>query len=191
MFDQIDNVISFTPWPIPVTARTDEIDQKRRAATEFLAASPSRRIELALADMDAVEGSPIYTIDMGTWHAPDLRSGTCTVCLAGAILANRHPIRPDQVYVGPFDADGPGEFATSTQWDRILCSIDELRNGFVDGFLIEDGRVCDLAVEDFVMRHGPEDLCDPFPGYVPYDADPAAFKSWAHNIAGKLAAAGH
>jgi hypothetical protein len=191
MFDHTDNVVPFNSWPMPAAATAGVTSRKRRAATEFLDASPSRRIELALADLECIEQSAGYAIDMRTWHAPDPVLGICTVCLAGAVLANRHPIRPDQVYVGPFDAEGPGEFATSPHWDRILCSIDELRNGFVDGFLVEDGRVCDTAIEAFVTAHGPNDLCDPFPDYVEYDIDTAAFKTWARDIAGKLAAAGH
>lgn len=191
MFDHIDNVVPFNPWPMPAAATSGATAQKRRAAAEFLAASPSRRIELALADMAAAEKSPHYTIDMNSWHAPHPAAGICTVCLAGAILANRHPIRPDQVYVGPFEADGPGEYATSAQWDRILCSIDELRNGYVDGFLVEDGRVPDATIEAFVVNNGPDDICDPFPGYVPYDRDPNAFKAWASDVARKLAAVGH
>jgi hypothetical protein len=113
------------------------------------------------------------------------------VCLAGAVLASRHPIQPHQVYVGPFDAEGPSEYSTSAHWDRILSSLDELRNGYVDRYLLDDGRLPDDVIENFISNHGPSDLNAPFPGYVPYEENPVAFKAWARDVAGKLATVGY
>jgi hypothetical protein len=156
----------------------------------FLSVPPSERIRMSIADLEVAEGSADYSIDMDTWHAPDHRTGTCAVCMAGAVLASRHPIRPHQIYVGPFDAEGPDEFSTTAAWDRIFTGLDELRHGYVDAFLLEDGRVADAQVEAFVARFGPADPREPFPGHVAYDADPAAFKAWALTVADKLAEIG-
>lgn len=191
MFDHVDNIIPFNPWSIPGAETASATSATRQRAQAFLNATPSGRIVLAIDDLERAERSPDYTIDMANWHAPDMRSGTCAVCLAGAVLANRHPIRPDQVYVGPFEAEGPGEFAASAKWDRILCAIDELRNGYVDGYLLDDGRMTDGDIEAFIADHGPADAAAPFPGYVAYDEDATAFKAWALDIATKLEAAGH
>ena len=191
MFDYVEDITATKFGLIDYQAEASCSDIKQLRAQAFLDAAPSERILLAVEDVEAAERSPHYAVEMTTWHAPDHRLGVCAVCLAGAVLASRHPIRPHQVYVGPFDADGPNEYSTSAHWDCILSSLDELRNGYVDGYLLDDGRLPDAFVESFTARHGPAELDAPFPGYVAYEENPAAFKAWARDVAGKLAAAGY
>lgn len=191
MFDYVEDIIATNLGLIDHQAEASCSDIKQLRAQAFLEAAPSERILLAVEDVEAAERSPHYAVEMTTWHAPDQRLGVCAVCLAGAVLANRHPIRPHQVYVGPFDAEGPGEYSTSAHWDRILSGLDELRNGYVDGYLLDDGRLPDEVIENFISDHGPGDSNAPFPGHVPYEENPAAFKAWARDVAGKLAAVGY
>ena len=191
MFDYVEHTTATRLGLIDGLSEDSRIDVKALRAQAFLDAAPSERILLAVDDIEAAERSPHYAVEMTTWHAPDHRLGVCAVCLAGAVLASRHPIRPHQVYVGPFDAEGPGEYSTSAHWDRILSSLDDLRNGYVDGYLLDDGRLPDDVIENFISDHGPSDLNAPFPGYVSYEENPAAFKAWARDVAGKLATIGY
>lgn len=191
MFENIESITALRLGLIDTQTVPSIGDVREHRAHAFLDAMPSKRILLSVDDIEAAERSPHYTVEMTIWHAPDRPSGLCSVCLAGAVLANRHPIRPDQIYVGPFDTDAPNEYATSAHWDRILSSLDALRSGYVNGYMLDDGRIPDEAVETFMTRHGPHDPDAPFLGFVPYDDDPAAFKAWARDVAGKLAAAGY
>ena len=160
-------------------------------AEAFLKASPSGKIRLALIDLEAAERSPRYRIDMDTWHAPDNASNTCYVCLAGAVMANRHAIRPDQTYVGPFDADGPNEFSADQRWDDLFSALDEFRTGYVEAFLTMEGTLPHDSIAGFAVAQSPDDPYGCFPGHVDYEDDPATFKRWARGMANKLEAIGH
>ena len=48
---------------------------------------PSDLLELALKDLELCEKDPKYSIDMDTWHIYEDRDKTCSVCLAGAVMA--------------------------------------------------------------------------------------------------------
>ena len=50
-----------------------------------LPGQPSKLIRIALADLEKVEKSPAYVIDMSRWHEP--RGERCYVCLAGAVIS--------------------------------------------------------------------------------------------------------
>lgn len=76
------------------------------------ARKPSRMIQLALEDYDAVVKSKKYMINMGDWHEPqrginkehyydsegvfglgkDERTASCSVCFAGSVMANRYNV---------------------------------------------------------------------------------------------------
>lgn len=101
-----------------------EITKARRAARaqakrEFKTAPLSGVIRLAIADLEAVERSKKYVVNMDVWHAPmgrlmekrhyaifgaprldalisDMESAgaSCTVCFAGAVMANRFGTKP-------------------------------------------------------------------------------------------------
>ena len=62
----------------------------KKAKTEaFFTACPSRLTELALVDLEAIEGNPKYIIDMRWVHTGVGYGDACSVCFAGAALANR------------------------------------------------------------------------------------------------------
>lgn len=49
---------------------------------------PSALIRLALADLEVVEKNPKYAIDMDFWHIVNKDTEICSVCFAGAVMAN-------------------------------------------------------------------------------------------------------
>lgn len=67
-------------------AKAEELRKAREE--EFANAPPSRIIEMALEDLEAVERTPGYVIDMDVWHDPT-SDGRCAVCFAGAVIAHR------------------------------------------------------------------------------------------------------
>ena len=57
---------------------------------------PSELLALALSDLEKAECSDQYIIDMLYWHEPDISSGKCLVCLAGAVMAFSLYFSPDE-----------------------------------------------------------------------------------------------
>lgn len=85
-----------------------------------LPSEPSELLMLALMDLEKIENTPGYVIDMGMWHEP--RGGFCHVCLAGAVLAEtlNKPMNWD------FD-----HFSMTTELHSKLNAINNLRTGDV------------------------------------------------------------
>jgi hypothetical protein len=168
----------------------DRFTARKALAETFLSAPPSAKIRYAIDDLQAAESSSNYDVTMGVWHAQD-HDGACRVCLAGAVLANRHPIRPDQIYVGPFVADGPGEYSAGRRWDDIFLALDELRTGNVHAFLKFEGTAPEEVLQAIHSGTGTGgtplgDCID----YISYDRDPLGFKTWARAVAANLEARG-
>ena len=163
---------------------------KDMLAEAFLHSPPSGKIRFAIADLEAVERSKQYEVDMDTWHSPDPANKLCRVCFAGAVMANRHSIEPHQTYVGPFPPDGPDEFSANDRWDDLFSALDEFRSGYVEAFLTIDGTVPNDKVVAFSMAESPDDPFGCFPGHLDYEDDPTAFKAWARGMADKLEAVG-
>lgn len=182
MFDELDLNTPTAVRAVPLT--------KAMLAEAFLKAPPSGKIRFAISDLEAAERSDRYKVEMDTWHSPGSGDGACYVCFAGAVMANRHDIKPHQTYVGPFDADGPDEYAANEQWDDVFNALDEFRSGYVEAFLTMDGTLPNDKVVAFAMAQSPEDPFGEFPGHVDYVDDPAGFKVWARGMADKLEAIG-
>ena len=178
---------------LPENAEVIGVVDKQQLANAFLEALPSTKIRMAIKDLEAVERSAKYEVDMDTWHtaARHDTDGRCRVCLAGSVMANRHDIMPSQTYVGPFEADGPDEYSAPDEWDSLFGALDELRSGYVTEFLSIEGTMPDNVIEKFAAQHGPEDPYEIFPGHVAYEDDGAGFKRWAIDIAQKLETAGY
>lgn len=67
---------------------------------------PSQLILVALADLRAVENSPAYNVDMDLWHCAAIdETDTCSVCLAGAVMAQSLKIPIDET-AQPYDLEG-------------------------------------------------------------------------------------
>ena len=61
-----------------------------------LPSKPSDLIELALQDLESVEKSPKYEVYMSEWHAYTPGADICSVCLAGAVMAQTLKVRRKQ-----------------------------------------------------------------------------------------------
>lgn len=65
---------------------------------------PSELIRLALSDLRKCENNPAYKIDMSLWHDPGAIEGKCSVCLAGAVMAQTEGLSIDR-YKYPSSGD--------------------------------------------------------------------------------------
>jgi len=83
---------------------------------------PSELIMEALADLRATEKNKKFKINMGTWHTPN---GVCSVCFAGAVLA--------QKCNKPNDTLRPNGFDTKTA--NKLLALDSLRQYGIRSFV--------------------------------------------------------
>mgnify|MGYP006107349089 CR=1 FL=1 len=77
-------------------------------------------IKLALKDEKKVFDSPLYEMDMETYHSKTETNGLCRVCFAGAVIAGTLKT-PHQNYAAPTNFD----IHTRTR----LRALDEIRRG--------------------------------------------------------------
>ena len=104
---------------------------------------PSELLIVAMEDLEAVERSERYRIDMGDWHSPSSESDDeyCSVCHAGAVMANSLQAGINRYCV-------PSDEVERTK--NKLRAINEIREGnifnffrylniLVPGSFIEDG----------------------------------------------------
>lgn len=78
----------------------------------------SEQIKMAVADMKLCEADPNYEINMNKWHIGDSFWPKCHVCMAGAVMAKTHDIKPT---VNAF----PNEF--DTEWHKVFKWLDALQ----------------------------------------------------------------
>jgi hypothetical protein len=105
-----------------------EVIVTRKVPVPILPDKPSALLAVALADLEKAERSRRYKIDMGTWHNPSANEKTCSVCLAGSIMAFSLKVPPTQ------DADAWGEgLGAAKKVDPDLTEkllfIDKMRAG--------------------------------------------------------------
>jgi hypothetical protein len=80
--------------------------------------------QIALDDVMRIRSLPGYRINMNRWH--ELLGGSCAVCAAGAVIANRLSVdRESDVFGVDFDK----RFGAANA--KALLIIDELRSGAV------------------------------------------------------------
>ena len=87
---------------------------------------PSELLRLALEDEEKCHNSPDYIVDMEIWHRP--LSGKCTVCLAGAVMAQTLESNKTMML-------SPAKFDQDTY--SKLHALDYFRSGYID-----DGLNC-------------------------------------------------
>ena len=128
---------------------------------------PSELIRIALDDLEACEADPRYEIDMGRWHGA--ADPTCSVCLAGAVMAQRLRISLDT------DAS-PSSFDPDT--DCKLLALNEFRMGYIGSGL------------DFMkVPYNFDDIS--YGGYViDYRISPITFKKQLRDISNLLESKG-
>jgi len=96
-------------------------------------------IDVALKDLDAAKKLG-FKVDMSNWYTRNAE--TCTVCLAGAVLAREFDLNVGED-VGPFTLFQFNNLINHHDYLR-LHSLNSLRVGDVDGALaMMDGRYCD------------------------------------------------
>ena len=138
-----------------IEAKVDAL--KKSKAEEFATACPSRVIEMALEDLEAVEQSPNYRVVMEECHRPS-QFGYCTVCLGGAVIANRLGGSPSQKLL--FDSYEDGGWGDEEC--ARLSALDCFRQGLVGA-----------ALDYFGIGNAP--LGDRAP-ITPYHLNPDSFK---------------
>lgn len=103
---------------------------------------PSALIRLALKDLEKCERSRKYKINMSVWHEPN---GKCSVCMAGAIMAQRLNCDPGKELApwqdGLFDADTRGKL-DAVDWFRMGC-VDMGLHGMGIDRIYPDQKVTD------------------------------------------------
>jgi len=80
----------------------------------------SEGIIAVLHDLERVENSPDYIVEMGVYHYP-IDTGQCEVCLAGALIT-RHTNKDD--------SSSPANFDNDIQ----ILAFDSLRKGYFGNF---------------------------------------------------------
>ena len=141
-----------------IEAKTEAL--KKSKAEEFATACPSRVIEMALEDLEAMENDERYYVDMGVWHCPG-PAGKCAVCFAGSVMANRLGISPKGSYE-------PCDFNPATE--NRLTALNLFRTGMIDDGLHFIGPK--LYMADWRMTD--------------YRENPDKFKSQMHAMAAML-----
>lgn len=110
----------------------------------------SAAIQLALEDLEVIEQSDDYKVDMREWHHPNGDEldpySKCCVCFAGSVMAVTHqmPWGKNICFVG-----------AERDWDKVFRALDAIRQGRLRLVLKCLGLRFPLEwVEDFAARHG-------------------------------------
>jgi hypothetical protein len=121
----------------------------------------SRLIRTALRDLEVIEKTPGYTIDMNHWYI--VVGEHCYVCFAGAVMANSLRMGLETVFA-------PGSLPDD---EYKLYALDAFRVGHIN-----DG----LRLLKITSKHELSDLLF----VVPYHLSPKDFKKTMHEIADLL-----
>jgi len=125
-------------------------------------------VELALSDLEKAEKSPDYAINMEEWHNPNSETGTCSVCLAGSVLAFSLGVNKS-TYADPLNS--------YPHVDRPkLYALNQFRAGYVYN------ASCALGVRTYCPHSDMQQVSD----YVSYEEDPEGFKAWSLREAKRL-----
>lgn len=123
-------------------------------------------ISEALEDLEACEANPAYQIDMEHWHTPSPHGNGCSVCLAGAVIANR-------LDIPPYRKCGPAYFKDDRLQDA-LRTLDILRDGNVrDAIYLFHSYGAPEAADDAI-----DDVEVISDEYCWYNISPEQFKAW-------------
>jgi len=136
---------------------------------------PSDLILVALEDLEKVEQSPKYMIQMDDWHVPstdDQGKDVCEVCLAGAVMAMRLGADPE-------DDALPEDYGGTLQ--NKLGALNNFREGYVTYAMRQMGLDENQIVATAMLNRNITD----------YDDDPVAFKAEMRQLAADLKAAGY
>ena len=125
---------------------------------------PSALIRLALRDLEKVERSRRYVVDMSVYHVPN---GHCRVCFAGSVMAYTLKVARDFNSVATYQLPERGK----------MNALDCARRGDVGSMFEYLGRSMPKKIE-------------PYFDVRPYDEDKKGFKRDMRKLAATLARAG-
>lgn len=132
-------------------------------AEKKLPAKLSDCLEVALADLTAVERMKAYTINMGDWHAPRgprnlygkvIEQTSCSVCFAGSVMARTLKVAPTERF-------NPEDFSEHNS--VRFSAINALRCGSIGDAFETIGKELPWGLIGVV-------------GVQDYDSNPAEFK---------------
>jgi hypothetical protein len=159
--------------------KVETAEELRKArAEEFSKAPPSRVVEMALEDIEAVEAHPdIYRVNMDIWHRPRLLEGEdgrlkkkCVVCLAGSVIANSLGADPDVNY-------SPADYGAATY--ARLSALNVFRQG------AEEIGLQTMGYHNIAEKLGPRKE-----RYAPYAGNKTQFKAYMRDLVQRLRDAG-
>ncbi len=133
-------------------------------------------LELAINDLEKVENSKEYSVDMGVWIKPHI-GGRCMVCLAGSVMAMSLHVKVDPKDLDEnYQATGfsptcfteftAGDFAKYSNDDAdALSALNDLRCGSIGAA----GACMDIDMEDELVDKFDRDVSG-------YSDNPELFK---------------
>lgn len=108
-------------------ARTSAKEKLKKVNEEFASAKPSKVLKMALEDLKVVEKDKQYKVDFAdSFHMPvaysdKRKKAKCSVCFAGAVMANRLGVPSDKIVC-------PSDFTDERIMSR-LYALDHIRSG--------------------------------------------------------------
>ncbi len=157
----------------------------QESQTELFASAPlSKVIEIALVDLEKIEQSPKYVINMTTWYEQYGHGEQCNVCFAGCVMAST-------LADCALDARGEcGEYGITparykdARITKRLRALDLARRGFKEALpAFMDDKLDYAEIADSFDKN--DYSC------TPYEHNPAKFKSDMKKLAGELRAKGY
>ena len=138
---------------------------------------PSELIRHALKDLEKVEEDPAYIVDMDEWHAhfpEDETPWTCSVCLAGAVMAKTLGLQRNE-HSSPWTLRDNGDICDREM--KALLALDFFRVGSFNRGLVEMEAIS--AGHHVIADH-----------HISYAHSPAEFRANMEQAARQLEARG-
>lgn len=134
----------------------------------------SALIRVARDDLIKCEENPNYIIDMSQWHNYQAKAETCSVCLAGAVMAQTLDLPITSHAITLFDGLDQSENAKFRALDSIRKG-DIVLAGIIGNFDTMAGESNFRSVEYETET-----------AYVSYEDNPDCFKAWLIMVAEAL-----
>lgn len=118
--------------------------KKRKSIKKILPNKPSKLIRLAIKDLESIEKSKHYYIEMSFWHKPFRFENICAVCFSGSIMAKT--LKSNKKL-----ALGPDDFSITIR--NKLIALNEFRLGDVNTGLGIMGLNVDINLNRFITSY--------------------------------------
>lgn len=145
---------------------------------QYLSQYPSEAILQALEDMEVVEKTPGYEIDMAAYYQIPSDRQVCQVCLGGAVLLRTYSDYKGLNYYNNHDNVS------------VAKSFDELRSGNIWHFLEYWIDERELLLLKYPERHDYHEMRRDVNGlqgkHISYEESPKGFKQWLRDVSAVL-----